>query len=210
MNNSKVCATCKQEKQFDEFYKLRSGSPASECKDCAKLRSKNQVKSQDRKSAVNYSEKIVIDKLSELGIPSLPGKALGYTWADVVAWGCVLIECKYSSDYGGEHFHWGFTPLQRIEGIRAHITILCCGWSDKTTYHLFEANDPIFYIHGKRKTGITYVPDATHGKHKRPALTKELMDAHSKKWGLIESYRKHIASQIMSGDTSTTEYWRVK
>lgn len=207
-NDCKVCTTCKQEKHVSEFYAFANGRLLGCCKECQKARSRNQV-AVHRQVPVNYGECVVIDKLNSLSIPALPGKALGYRHADIVAWGCVLIECKLSKTIG--EFHFTFGARQRITGLRAHITILCCEYDPTDiTFHLFEAQDPVFYKKGKRKHGMCFLPVAHHRKSNPDVLTNEIMDKHQDDWKLIEMYRQNIAAQIGQGDKSLYEAWRAK
>lgn len=208
-NDYKECGTCKQEKHVDEFYKRHNGNPLGDCKECHKARSRNQIAA-PRQVAVNFSEQLVIERLSRIGIPTLPGKTLGYKWADVVSWGCVLIECKYSSDKGG-WYQWGFSPIQREQGIRAHLIILCSEQDGQTDYYVFDANDPVFTKRsGKRKTAVIYIANAKHRKNKEDVLTKEIMTRHKDAWSLIEHYRCQVSARLMDGDRSLLTDWRVK
>lgn len=207
-NDCKLCTDCNQEKTVSEFYAFADGRLHGICKECHKARGRRQVKIH-RQVPVNYGECVVIDKLNSLSIPSLPGKALGYRHADVVAWGCVLIECKISKSVG--EFHFTFGARQHMTGLRAHITILCCEYEpDDITFHLFEAHDPVFYRKGKRKHGLTYLPVARHRKDIPDVLTNEIMDNRQDDWQMIEKYRQQIAAQIGQGDKSVYEAWRVK
>lgn len=199
------------DKPLDDFYKRYNGDPLTNCKECHKSRSRKQPQA-DRQIAVNLSEKIILEKLNSLGISSLPGKALGYRWADVVSWGCVLIECKVATDKGGGYYQWAFSPKQFTVGVRAHIVILCCdNGEDNRTFYVFDAKDPVFYHKdGKRKTAVTYEPNARHRRIDRVVLTKRMMLDHENQWGLIETYRKRIALQLTRGLDILSGEWRTK
>lgn len=211
MNDYKVCGKCKQEKHIDDFYKRHNGGALTDCKECHKIRSRNQVQS-DRRIAVNKSEMLVIDRLKEMRIPALPGKALGYVWADVVAWGCVLIECKYSKDKGAGFFQWGFSPLQIDKGLRAHLVVLCCDYEEMgITYHVFNVNDPVFYhSNGERKTGVAYEVNARHRRMDRVVLTDRMMSDHQDQWQLVEHARQDVSLQLAAGMNVAGINWRIK
>jgi hypothetical protein len=207
-NDYRLCNTCKQEKPLSEFYKRYNGDPLYDCKECMKIRSRNQ-KQAPRQVAVNKSEKIIIERLAQLCIPALPGKALGYRWADVVAWGCVLIECKLSTDKGGGSFQWAFSPKQFTKGLRAHVVILCAEHHEGVTvFHVFDASDPVFYHDtGERKTAVGYGVNSRHRMINRVVLTDEMMLEHKDNWSLIEQYRQSVSLGLTK---SLLDEWRVK
>lgn len=210
VNSIKYCSTCKQDKPVAEFYTRSNGNPLGICKTCHKARMR-ELPVHDRHEVVNKSEKLVIDRLSANHIPASPGKTLGYKWADIVAWGCVLIECKVSTDKGDGLFQWSFSPTQQQHGIRAHIIILCADYGYKITYHLFDAKDPVFTSNRdsrNRKTGITFIANPNHRKHYTSTLTNEVMNAHQDNWGLIERYRLQVSTNL-DPDIFSSD-WRVK
>lgn len=192
---SKKCSTCKTEKIISEFYpRGKSGYWCSECKDCMKLRSKTQVKRNRQTSGVP-SEAAAITRLLENGIPALPGKALGHQWADIVAWGCILCECKASSMVEGQ-FSYTFSSLQRNERLRGEFVILIANWDDHSDYFIFPANHPMFYTKsGKLKTGITWTPNRAPGGRKSP-MTDEERESYRNAWHLIETRRIEIVQQL--------------
>lgn len=216
-NDYSVCLNCGKNTTLDDYYKHADGKPSYKvCKEC--------VKSQrvtDRANGQKFSfgvpahatEQAVIDMLKREGIPAAPGKMMRHSLVDVIAWGCVLIECKSSVMDGGRGFLFGFSPRQRLDGVRAHLTILRCDYGDNdVTYHLFRSDDPVFYKQdGKRKRGVHYQPYAKHRKDKGYAvLTKEIMDAHENQWGMVEQCRCELSQSIASGEQTWLSDWRVK
>lgn len=210
-NDYKICRVCEQEKHIDEFYRRHNGNPYNHCKSCHNTKMMDIYHEKgviDRRVAVNQSEILVIERLKANHIPASPGKTLGYKWADVVAWGCVLIECKYSS-LRADTFNWTFSPLQQEQGLRAHIVVLCADYGHEITYHVFDANHPIFSNrNGKRKTGVIYMLSPKHRKSNANTLTPEMMSYYQDAWGKIETYRIS-ASENLQPETFTSD-WRVK
>lgn len=213
-NDYKPCRVCQQEKPLSEFYKRHNGNPYSMCIQCYRAYGNKAYAEKgfiDRHVAVNKSEVLVINRLKENNIPASPGKTLGYRWADVAAWGCVLIECKYSSLRAGM-YSWNFSPIQQQEGLRAHLVILCADNGDSVEYYVFDAKDPILsHQDGKRKTGLCYNKNANpRHQHKRvkTPLTEEIMTAHQDRWDLIETYRQQVSAHLT--DDLFSDRWRTK
>lgn len=192
----RICVACKQPKDLSEYYpRGTSGYLCSECKDCMKARSKRQV-SVDRKISVVPSEGDVITQLHVNGVPALPGKALHQQWADVIAWGCVLIEVK-SSSLNDRQFTFAFTASQRNGKLRGDLIVLVCRYEDKNTFHVFPSNHPMFYgKNGKLKTSVNWTPD--RNKQGKPSvLTDEMMVDAENRWQMVEDYRQRIAARLM-------------
>jgi hypothetical protein len=160
-----------------------------------KARSKRQ-KPVDRKVSVVPSEGDVITQLLSNGIPALPGKALHQQWADVIAWGCVLIEVK-SSALSDRQFSFGFSHDQRNGKLRGDLIVLVCRYDDKNTYHVFPSSHPMFYGKtGKLKTGVNWTPQRKPNG-KPSVVTDDMMSAAENKWQMIEDYRLKIAARLM-------------
>lgn len=160
-----------------------------------KARSKRQ-KPVDRKISVVPSEGEVITQLLSNGIPALPGKALHQQWADVIAWGCVLIEVK-SSALDGRQFSFGFSHDQRNGKLRGDLVVLVCRYEDKNTFHVFPSNHPMFYgKNGKLKTGVSFTPERNK-QGPRSVLTDEMMADAENRWQFVEDYRLKIAARLM-------------
>lgn len=198
---SKPCANCKVDKSLSDFY-VRSGidNPSepghyvSECKVCMKARSK------DGRSFHPYqprtaSEKVAIDWLLVHQVSALPGKAISASNVDVVAWGCVWIEIKLArlaSECGVMKYKFDTTPKQQERGFLADVVMLICDNHGQMTFHLFEANDPVFYIHDRVKTGFTFTPGAEKARkhsNNRVVMTQPMMDEAEDRYELIEAYR---------------------
>lgn len=211
---SKHCARCKIEKPFSEFYArsghlnldnppTEAGHYNSECKSCIQERDK-LTKRLPKTEPRAKTEIIAIERLRRQGIHALPGKAVAATDVDVVAWGAVWLEIKYSRLARGhginEEFVFGATPAQMRRGFLAHIVMLICEYPDnRYTFHLFNAKDPVFYIHGRVKSGMSFRPGRVealkHGNN-RVVMVQSMMDAAQDAWHLIEEKRLEISRQL--------------
>lgn len=217
---SRVCRKCQQDKPFTEFY-VRSGygtpdNPAispghfsSECKSCLAIRSVNQQLQPRRKiESVVASEALLINRLFQEGIYSLPGKALGATDVDVLAYNVVRVEAKYSKllhERGISRFTFDTTPKQRQRGFRASVTVLICEYApDRHTFHVFPADHAVFFMRGRMKHSIAFVPGQMeairHGSN-RVVMTQPLMDEHENRWDILEAERQVIMEHARSGAT---------
>jgi hypothetical protein len=198
-NDYPRCSACKQEKSRSEYYSRGKGSQylCSECKDCMKLRSRNQRKV-DKKVSKVQSETDAIQVLNMAGIPALPGKALAQAWADVVAFGCVLCEVKSSTISSGQ-FSFAFTHTQRNHRIRGDVIILECKYEDYNTFHVFPSNHPMLYRpDGKIKTAISYTPNRNKAGRKA-CLTDSMMAEAQDNWQLVHEYLRQISDKLRFG-----------
>jgi hypothetical protein len=163
-----------------------------------KERSRNRVPV-DRKVSTVPSETDVIAELHKQGIPALPGKALGQQWADVIAYGAVLIEVKSAKRHYRGSYNFGFTPSQRAGKLRGDLVVLVCKHDDGNTFHVFYANNPVFYgDDGKLKTGIAWTPNAKH-KGRFISLTDEMMYHAQDNWDLVEDHLTKICARLAMG-----------
>lgn len=182
---SKICSGCKKSLPLSEFYKrhgqtdlLNPSQYAGECKTCVKARNYNP-KSTTKQVSYVTSEQWGIKYLHSKGIPALPGKALSYAWVDIIAFGCVRVEVKYSTLLEGEHFKFTLTPGQKKRGLLGDVVMLICDYGTRTTSHLFLPSFPAFYINGKLKTGFHFTPGALKALKfgaTRVVMTQPMMD----------------------------------
>lgn len=177
---SKLCRRCNTPLPLSEFYKRpNSNSYTSECKTCMKSRSKAQhLTNEDYQVPVVESEKMAIEYLHSNGIPALPGKTIRMSFVDVIAFGCIGVEVKYSPLVDGK-FIFKTTPSQQKHGFRADVVMLICDYGDRKTFHLFPAKHPVFYMGERLKTGFTFTPGAyeplKHGEN-RVVMVQGMMD----------------------------------
>lgn len=193
------CVACQELKEPSEFYNRPGGKyVTSECKECMKTRSRNRVPV-DRKVAVVPSEADVIIELHKQGIPALPGKALHQQWADVIAYGCVLVEVKSAKRHYRGCYQFSFTPSQRAGKLKGDLVVLVCKHDDGNTYHVLQANNPVFYGEdGKLKTAVAWTPGAKH-KGRFISLNDEMMADAQNQWGLVDTYLTRICAKLAAG-----------
>ena len=196
--NPRTCAKCQLPKDLSEYYPRPGGKYlCAECKDCMKLRSKVQVKV-DKKVAVVASEAEVITELHKQGIPALPGKALSQQWADVIAYGCVLIEVKSAQRHYRGCYQFAFTPSQRAGKLKGDLVVLVCKMETGNTYHVLHASNPVFYHEGQLKTAVAWTPGAKH-KGRFVSLNDDIMYAAQNNWDLVEGHLVKIQNKLMEG-----------
>lgn len=213
----KKCRRCKIEKQLSEFYPRSGytkpekpptipGHYMTECKACLKDRSKTQTRL-PKTIPRAATEIIAIDILKKAGIPTLPGKAVHAADCDLVCYGSVWVECKYSKLYrqnGEDAFRFDTTPKQQKEGFRADLVILICDYPDgNRTAHLFDAKHPVFYMKGRVKSGIIYtVGLQKQRKHfaSRTVMTEPMMDAAKNAFWLIKNRLAEIEDELRRGE----------
>lgn len=205
---SKVCRRCNVEKPLTEFYKRpNSDSPTSECKSCMSSRSKSAPHQNNKDYLVPRAatETLVINYLHSKGIPALPGKALRHSHVDIIAFGCVDIEVKYSKlkwRKNVQQFMFNATYAQQNGGFRAQIVLLVCDYGDKNTFHLFDVTDPVFFIHGRVKIGMTFTPgnyEALKHGNNRVVMVQGMMDESQDKLSLIYEKLGEYCALIKKG-----------
>ena len=218
-NGERPCNQCKEIKPFTEFY-VRStyGTPqkpavtkghfVTECVKCMNERSKSQERLPVWRTNVK-SEQIVIDALMAHGIGATTGKVANAPDVDVVAWGWVNIECKYSPlrNIRGEsrQFKFNTSPKQQVRGLLGHIVMLICEYPDGLlTYHMFGNKEPCFYRKdGRLKSAFTFTPDQYRlghtGRKGHYPLTQGIMDSKRDRWHLIETWRLTLSKRFAEG-----------
>ncbi len=216
----KTCHRCGETKPVTEFYPL-SGRPnpteakhfMSGCRVCRKKSSKTQKKLPNTQAAV-LSETLVIEYLKKHGIPSLPGKALHSADVDVISYGCIWIESKYSQlltrGNNKDEFLFVTTPTQQRRGLKANVVVLVCEYPDgRQTFHFFPASHPVFYMKGRLKTGFTFKPGRTkalkHGNN-RTVMTQGMMDGAQDAVWLVRDALNQIEQQLKAGEILPFEF----
>jgi len=137
------------------------------------------------------TEQLAIERLLDVGIYAAPGKAVRLAHVDIVAWGCVWIEVKYARyefKRGVQKFTFNTTPKQQQCGFLADLVMLICDYGDELTYHLFEAQHPVFYMQERIKSGFTFTPGAMEAKKhgdNRVVMTQPMMDEAQDRWDYI-------------------------
>lgn len=211
---TKVCINPKceahgQPQSISVFYKRsgfsetsEAGHYVSECKACMRQRSRTlaarRLPSTEPRA---LSEKLAIGYLNAHGIPALPGKAFLASDVDIVAWGCVRVEVKYSGlPLNERHFTFGLTRRQVQRGLLADVVMLVCDYEDRQTFHLFPPDEPAFYfLDGRRKGGFIFTPGQMEQKkhmQNHVTLTQPMMDTAQDRIGLITAALKRVSADL--------------
>lgn len=155
------------------------------------------------------TEIIAIAYLEKNGIPCFPGKTLAQSYVDVIAFGCVLIEVKYSRLKMGR-FHFVTTPRQMRKGFSGELVLLVCDYGDRHTFHFFDPRHPVFWMKGRVKSSFDFTPGAMEAKkhgNNRVVMTQPLMDDAENRIDMIDDAlrshqtrlrHKHIAPELIT------------
>lgn len=204
MQTHKACRICKTlyPVSLEYFYKHSQAKDGfhSHCKECAKKRANDYhtAKTSNFPSG-RPNENIFIDYLQKHGVAAEMGAVFkDFKFADVVTWGCVTIELKYSKPQASK-YKFEFTPRQRrLNG--EGVGIICLAMeTDKGTisYHFFDAKNPIFYQDGKLKNSVYYNANPHHRK-RPPVITDDMMAMAKNNFALIEQKRLTYSQQLIA------------
>jgi len=124
MRTTKVCRDPNHDGERElplSHYPRRHTTPdglAPICKVCS--RRKVKAAAEKGNGRPRYTNRIV-QLLNTMRIPSFAGGAkIGHPYVDILSWGCVRIELKYSSDMGSNglpEFHWTFNKRQTTHDV---------------------------------------------------------------------------------------------
>lgn len=173
----------------------------------------------DPAASRRYTENIVVSHLRSLGYWAQTGKSASAPAVDLVVDGMLWLEIKHArlqiTASGAEEFKFAVTPKQRAEGFRTDLVLLVCEWEpDQYTFHVFPANDPVFYLDrgdGRRlKNGFTYRPGRETVKQLfvGEILTETRMRAAQDAWSLLERVREVFRNRLRAGLPVRGELWR--
>lgn len=203
MQTHKACRICKTlyPVSSEYFYKHSQAKDGfhSHCKECGKKRSNAyHAAKPDNKPLGRPNENIFIDYLMNHGIAAEMGAIFkSFKYADVVSWGCVTIELKYSKPHDGKYV-FQFTPRQRrLNGEGVGIICLAMESNKGISYHLFDAKNPIFYQDGKLKNSVYYNANPHHRK-RPPVITDDMMAMAKNNFALIEQKRLAYSQQLIA------------
>jgi hypothetical protein len=200
---TKVCRLCNTSFPVtSEFWykhpQMKDGFH-SQCKECTKKRATSYHAAKiDNTPVGRPNENVFIDYLLNHGIAAEMGAIFkSFKYADVVSWGCVTIELKYSKPQDGK-YKFEFTPRQRrlnCEGL--NIICLAVDNGKQIGYHFFDAKNPLFYQDGKLKNSVYYNPNPQ--RRTRPVvLTDDMMAMAKNNFALIEQKRLAYSQQLIS------------
>lgn len=196
----KICTKCNIEKPatLEFFYKHHSNTDGltSWCKACMKALSKRQSYVPVDSRIPNEGEAKAIAWLKRFGIPANGGKNIeAVKWLDVLAWGCVRIEVKYSKTNAQGIWSWVmYSVNNKAQEAMPHL-ILLIGEDVRTgttRYFLFDAQHPEFFNGntGERKIQVSYNYQSVN------AHNHEVFRRHENKAALVEDYRLQIAREL--------------
>ena len=160
----------------------------------------------------NTPHKTEIDTCDYLlmnGIPAVNGKATHYKYVDLVAFGCVCIEVKYSELTTKNHYQWRAKPRWHNHGIRADVVILAVKRGDYIERTIWDVNEPIFYLpNGQLKQGLSYNPykRAHASRDYGVSIDKRSWNHHIDRFDIIHDKLRHICMN----DLTPEHYHRYK
>jgi hypothetical protein len=175
-STTKTCRTCGKKKFVSEFYQHTNGKPHSDCLVCYQTR-RSSYRPKPRDQASHSHEQLAIDRAKLFGIYAAPGKCSEWRWVDVIAWGCVKIEVKYSA--ASQHFQFNIGE----KFTKSDIAVLIFDYGHKKTYHVFLTTNEIFYTKNGIKKSFACYPDYT-GRYHNPHIVPELINAEDN-WNLV-------------------------
>ena len=158
----------------------------------------------------NYSmpyqtEVDTVDYLLKNGIYAVNGKFTSWRYVDIVAFGCVAIENKYSNVRQDKGHSYGFRLVSKWHdnGMRGNIIILCAQRHDRVERTIWNVNDPIFYRRdGSPKQGIWYTTKKTQGHARRAeygvSINPRLWREHIDRFDIIHDCLRNICTNMLT------------
>lgn len=197
---TRTCTKCKAEKPatLDYFYKGggRADGLTSWCKDCMGYLSKSRPYIPRNERIPNEGESQAVSWLRSHGIPANGGKNIqAVSWLDVLAWGCVRIEVKFSKTNKQGLWSWMMYSVNNKKADEMPHLILFIGKDirlEKYRFFLFQSDhDELFNPRtGERKVNVTYNYRSDN------AVNHDIFLAHEDKTALIEEYRLKISEAL--------------
>lgn len=200
--DTRICTHCHIEKPatLEYFYSHPHNSIGLEswCKDCKKARSKaTPYKVSSDPKPRDKGEALALSVFLNAGIPALLGKNVeGMKWVDVVLWGCLKVEVKYSQK--PVNWQWVMNSTNNPKTAFPDVVLLI-GKHAKTQLHhyfLLAPNHPMFINEdGSRKRSVGYSYLNRIGK-KGFAIDPLLQ--HENNFALIEQKRLAYSQQLIA------------
>jgi hypothetical protein len=197
--SQKLCRLCNGSfpATSEHFYQHSESKDGlhGHCKACAKKRARTY----DNKPKGRPNEILLVNHLLKHNVfADVGAKFKIYKLADVVAWGCVTIEMKYSWSEIEKH-KFQFTPRQlKLNGAGVDVICLTTDGMGEMEYHFFDAKDPFFYAGGKLKHSVSYQPYAKWRVEGKEVLTPDMMDKARNDTSVIECYRLLAVQRLIS------------
>lgn len=185
-----LCQTCGDEKSIIEFHK-RNGKPFPDCKLCYNIDRLGYVP-KNRDIVSNQWEALVINKLRDLKIYAAPGKCSEWKWVDVIAWGCVKIEVKFSNLNIRGRYEFNFSKKQQANGLDSDLIILVTeSEPGEISFYLFQSDEPRFYDQsGRLKQVSHYYPNPKKHQDPKRFFTNAIMEISKDCWWMIDQIRE--------------------
>lgn len=204
----KMCTACRVVKPLRAYH--RNGKD-NYCKDCrARINNANYLK---RKASGipkhipgELSTQAGLAILWQQGIPSCFGSAMGHTWVDLLAWGCVPIEAKLSNGYveGNINKHkWGFTEGERGRGFKGAFLFIA-RTPERDRVFVIPCDSPFLQTGGKpNRTALSVVFGADHFN----AYVEPLLLEWEDRYDVIESLRKEYSRAMKAQPVMDYSLW---
>ena len=148
------------------------------------------------------SEQDTITYLLSNGIFAVNGRITHYRYVDIVAFGFICIETKYSTLNKKQRYHWRVEPTTHNRNLRGQIIILCAQTPCGIQRTIWNANDPIFYLPTNQlKRGIDYNPARsalTTTSIYGITLTPTLWHDHIDRFDIIHTYLQNICTTMLT------------
>lgn len=179
-----------------EFYKTRP----NRCKKCHQHGVKAYhvaAKAKSNKDG-HEAEKLAIEAMRSQGIYAILGRECKqFKHVDLVAMGCVRIECKLGQ-LEDSQCTWSFSSQKTSGGFKADLILLIMQRKEGPTFHLFPAGHPVFYKKGRVKVGLQYL-EYVHHRKRGEQMTPAIMNEHKDAWHLIDKTYKEISELLKDG-----------
>ena len=142
-----------------------------------------------------------VDYLLQNGIYAVNGKYTAWRYADIAAFGCVILEHKYSRQHNDGSFLWRVKPRWHDNGIRGNIVMLCAEYDGRVERTFWDVNDAIFYLHnGELKKGIHYNP-TKHAHATRDygvSISRRMWREHIDRFDIIHDCLRNICTNMLT------------
>lgn len=195
---TKVCRKCGVTKPINDFYANRTEHGFNhQCKECAKSYQKKQPirKQRDEHSGRPY-EQLAIDALRSNGIFATSGKSSIYAFGDIVAWGCIRIEVKYSTLHGQSYT---FSFQNKTKLTENQLVMLGCQQPDGIDWYVVPSSHSMFHHpNGDTKRGISFSPFVKHRKLSLNAITTETLQPYKEAWHMVIECRNQVSLDLIA------------
>ena len=155
-------------------------------------------------SLPHQTEVDTVDYLLKNGIYAVNGKFTSWRYVDIVAFGCVAIENKFSAPRD-RNAGYGFrlVSARHNNGIRGNVIILCIDRGDYIERTIWDVNDPIFRrADGLPKKGLMYIPNKKqyHLRHAEygVSINSRLWREHIDRFDIIHDCLRNICTNMLT------------